>query len=145
MTRIDFYVTRNADAGNPDLLVCRFVEKAFHHGHETYILTVDAQQTARLDEMLWTFSPGSFVPHRLSPCEHDPAEDPRPVVLIGHEEPPAVCHDILVSLRPEVPGCFSRFQRVAEFVGAAEEEKQQARVRFRFYRDRGYPLENHEV
>ncbi len=145
MTRIDFYIAQNADLGNPDLLVCRFAEKAFRHGHETYILTADPKQSAHLDRLLWTFSPGSFVPHRLSAGEHDPAEGLQPAVLIGHEEPPTTCHDILVSLRLEVPDCFSRFQRVAEFVGPTEEEKQQARVRFRFYRDRGYPLENHTV
>ncbi len=145
MTHIDFYVPQNPDVGNPDLLVCRFVEKAFRLGHETYILTADPQRSARLDELLWTFSPGSFIPHRLSRCGDDSADDPHTTVFIGHEEPPPTCHDILVSLRPEVPGCFSRFQRVAEFVGAEEEEKQQARIRFRFYRDRGYPLENHTV
>ena len=145
MTRIDFYVAQNPDAGSPALLVCRFVEKAFRNGHETYVLTADAQQSAHLDELLWTFSPGSFVPHQLIPGSQNPAEDPLPAVLIGHEEPPAACNDVLVSLRPEVPDCFSRFRRVAEFVGTGEEEKHQARVRFRYYRDRGYPLENHTV
>ncbi|MHB8427383.1 MAG: DNA polymerase III subunit chi [Acidiferrobacterales bacterium] len=145
MTHIDFYVAQDADSGNPDLLVCRFAEKAFRRGHETYILTADPEQSARLDELLWTFNPGSFVPHRLSTEGHESAEVPHPAVLIGHEEPPTDCHDILVSLRPEVPGCFSRFQRVAEFVGTTEGEKQQARARFRFYRDRGYPLVNHTI
>ncbi|MDA8420952.1 MAG: DNA polymerase III subunit chi [Pseudomonadota bacterium] len=142
MTRIDFYVARD---GSPDLLVCRIVEKALCLGHQTCILTTDAQQSARLDALLWTFSPGSFVPHRLHSGTDDPAPDVPTVVLIGHEEPPVVCNDVLVSLRAEVPGCFSRFQRVIEFVGTEQQEKQQARIRYRFYRDRGYPLEDHSV
>ncbi len=145
MTRIDFYVAQNPDPGSTDVLVCRFVEKAFRNGHETYILTADARQSARLDDLLWTFSPGSFVPHQTGPDHDDTRLDPRPTVLIGHEEPPPAFNDILVSLRAQVPGCFSRFQRVAEFVGTGEEEKRQARVRFRYYRDRGYPLENHSI
>ncbi len=145
MTRIDFYVLQNLDSGSIDLLVCRLVEKAFRQGHQTYVMTADLDHSIRLDETLWTFSPGSFVPHTLyTPGSTNADALPQPV-LVGHHEPPASCQDVLVSLGAQVPGCFSRFQRVADFVGASDEEKRLARDRFRFYRDRGYPLENHSV
>ena len=67
------------------------------------------------------------------------------LVLSGHREPPPAWHDVLVTLGPGVPGCFSRFERVAEVIGIGEEDKNRARERFRFYRDRGYPLETHEI
>ncbi|MHB8453640.1 MAG: DNA polymerase III subunit chi [Acidiferrobacterales bacterium] len=145
MTRIDFYVLQDADSGGIDLLVCRLVEKAFRRGHQTYVMTADPDHSARLDETLWTFSLGSFVPHSLySPDGDKVGALPQPV-LIGHHEPPASCQDVLVALGPHVPDCFSRFQRVADCVGASADEKRLARDRFRFYRDRGYPLENHPV
>ncbi len=145
MTRIDFYVLQDAHSGGIDLLVCRLVEKAFQRGHQTYVMTADPDHSARLDETLWTFSPGSFVPHALYTPESDNNDAAPPPVLIGHYEPPGACQDVLVALGADVPGCFSRFQRVADCVGVSADEKRQARDRFRFYRDRGYPLENHPV
>jgi DNA polymerase IIIc chi subunit len=57
----------------------------------------------------------------------------------------AALHDVLISLAPEVPTWFSRFTRIAELVGAAEDDKVRGRERFRFYRERGYPLETHNL
>lgn len=94
-----------------------------------------------MDRMLWTFNDQSFVPHaRLG--EGDPAINP---ILIGdganaHEE-----HDVLVNLATEVPTFFSRFQRLAECVDNDEAIRNASRERYRFYRDRGYPLEMHEI
>ena len=140
MTRIDFYLQQAPATVNLETLVCRLVDKAFGQGHQVYVLTPDQATATRLDHLLWTFSPGSFVPHAL--CS---AELPATPVLIGPQEPPAAWQDTLVTLCPEIPGCFSRFERVAEFVAANEDAKQRARERFRFYRDRGYPLETHEI
>jgi DNA polymerase-3 subunit chi len=107
-----------------------------------YLLTADAPAALELDELLWTFSQGSFVPHAVYKNPADAESNP---VLIGHNEPPAEYHDVLVSLAPEVPPWFSRFARVAELVAPDEAEKARARERFRFYRERGYPLESHNL
>jgi DNA polymerase-3 subunit chi len=144
VTRIDFYLQQAEGAASLDSLVCRLVDKAFRQGHRTYVLTADAESATRLDNLLWTFSGGSFVPHGLYTGDGDAATEALPVML-GHREPPPVWHDVLVTLGPDVPSCFSRFERVAEVVGASEEAKIRARERFRFYRDRGYPLETHEI
>ena len=144
MTRIDFYLQQATTSSSLDLLVCRLVDKAFRQGHRVYILTADAESATRLDHLLWTFNGGSFIPHGVYHGSGDqPAE--APPVMLGHREPPPTWHDVLVILGPEVPSCFSRFERVAEVVGESEAEKVQARERFRFYRDRGYPLETHEI
>ena len=66
-------------------------------------------------------------------------------VIIGHGEPPDTCHDVLVSLVTDVPPFFSRFERVLEVVDNTEDNRTQARERYRFYRDRGYQLETHEL
>lgn len=143
MTRIDFYLQRSSAAG-PDHLACRLVDKAFRQGHRTYLLTADAESATRLDHLLWTFSGGGFVPHEVYTGGNDGPAESVPVML-GHREPPATWHDVLITLAPDVPGFFSRFERVAEVVGPGEEDRRRARERFRFYRDRGYPLETHEL
>jgi DNA polymerase-3 subunit chi len=142
MTRIDFYLLENTP-DNLEIVACRLAEKAFRQGHQTFVLTPGQDDVRRLDDLLWTFSAGSFVPHSLQ--DEGSGADDLPPVLIGHQEPSPACHDVLITLLPEVPGCFSRFQRVAEFVGPTGEEKRLARERFRFYRDRGYVLETHTL
>jgi len=67
-------------------------------------------------------------------------------VIIGQgEEPDPEHRDLLINLSDQVPLFFSRFERVAEIVGGNEAARKQARERFRFYRDRGYPLNSHEL
>jgi len=143
VTRVDFYLLKDATATGRHRAACRLAEKAYRLGHRVYVQARDADEAQRLDELLWTFSAGAFVPHRrVSPDR--PAGDGDPV-LVGHDEPPAGMDGVLISLQDEVPQCFSRFERMVELVGAGEDERRRARERFRFYRDRGYPLETHEV
>jgi DNA polymerase-3 subunit chi len=142
MTRIDFYLLNDPSPAARDLALCKLAHKAFALGHRVYVLTGDDQEAQRLDQLLWTFSAGSFVPHEL--CAID-ANHPLTPVLIGARTPPDNFDDVLVSTAPDVPDCFSRFQRVAEVVGGDEKAKQRARDRFRFYRDRGYTLQTHPL
>lgn len=141
MTKVDFYLL-GAGRDSRELIACRLVEKAWRLGHRVYLLAPDEPAAVELDELLWTFSQGSFVPHAVCRQESDAGQHP---VLIGHAEPPAALSDVLVSLAREVPPWFSRFARVAELVGADEAEKARARERFRFYRERGYPLDTHNL
>ncbi len=141
MTRVDFYLLPDTEPNGKHLAACRLVHKAYRLKHRIYILTGDADEAANLDRLLWTFSPGSFVPHQI----HAEPADPIAPVLIGHGAPPAAFNDVLISLAPEVPEFFTRFGRVAEVVGASEQERARARERFRRYRDRGYTVQTHNL
>jgi len=142
MTKVDFYLLES-DTDSRERIACRLAEKAWRLGNRVYLLAPDKPATHELDDLLWTFSQGSFVPHAV--CEQEADAEAHPV-LIGHTEPPtSLKHDVLISLAPDVPNWFSRFTRVAELVGAAEEDKVRGRERFRFYRERGYPLETHKI
>ncbi len=143
MTRIDFYVLQAAAADAKARFICKLADKAYRNGHRVYILTPDAAAAQHLDELLWTFHPGSFVPHGLHLSGKE-LEDDAPV-LIGHQEPPEQHHEVLISLSPQVPPFFSRFERLVECVGTDDADKAQSRERFRFYRERGYALETHHV
>ena len=132
MTRIDFYVA-SEDAPR---VACRVAEKAWKLGHKVYVHTKDPTDAQKLDELMWTFRDVAFVPHSLT--------DDAPI-RIGHTAPPDGFDNLLVNLADEVPAFFSKFERVAEVVSGDESAKAQARERFRFYRDRGYELETHQV
>jgi DNA polymerase-3 subunit chi len=142
MTKVDFYLLSTADPESRERTACRLAEKAYRLGHRVYLLVPDENSALELDELLWTFSQGSFVPHAVLAGSTDADTHP---VLIGHGEPPAALNDVLVSLAPDIPSWFSRFARVAELVGAAEDDKTRARERFRYYRERGYPLDTHNI
>ncbi len=138
MTNVDFYILAN---GSQDHIACKLSEKAWSLGNRVYIHTESAQQAKHIDELLWTFRDGSFVPHEQYQtnvtCES-------PIQIGCHESPDTDC-DVLINLAAEVPLFFSRFLRVAELVGTNLTAKTQGRERFRFYRDRGYPLKTHEL
>jgi DNA polymerase-3 subunit chi len=144
MTRVDFYLLGDAAATKP-LTACRLADKAFHHGHQCYILAPDAEEARNLDRLLWTFGAGSFVPHGLYDAAAAGTETPAYPVVVGWVEPPPACHDVLISLAPQVPAWFGRFMRVLELVGPDDDDKARGRERFRFYRDRGYPLQKHDL
>jgi len=55
-------------------------------------------------------------------------------------------HDgVLINLRAEQPPYFSRFERLIEIVSLDDEDRRLARERYRFYRERGYPLDSHDL
>jgi DNA polymerase-3 subunit chi len=141
MTTVDFYLLGDAAADARERTACRLADKAFRLGHQVYLFTGDAVSTTRLDQLLWTFSAGSFIPHQAGARTVDAGLP----VYVGHDEPALELADVLISIADEVPTFFSRFTRVAEIVGSDEQAKEQGRQRYRFYRDRGYPLNTHNL
>jgi len=141
MTRVGFYLSKARDDSARLVLACRIAEKAWRTGHKVYIHTASTEHSALCDRMLWTFRQGSFIPHALA--EQDDGVSP---VLIGHApEPELRLHDVIINLSDEVPVFFGAFERLAEPVAGDDLQRQQARERYRFYRDRGYALQTHEL
>lgn len=139
MTRVDFYVTQAGGALARERLACRIAEKAVRLGHRLHIHAGDDEGLDALDALLWTFRDVSFLPHaRLG-------ADPEAAVTLDCEQAPEPPPELLINLAPDVPSFFSRFNRVAEIVSADPGVRAQGRVRFRFYRDRGYPLHHHDM
>lgn len=141
MTQVDFYILPDQHTGAREAFACRVIEKAYQKGHYVYVHTESTEQARHMDEILWTFRDGSFVPH-FRTAEAGETNTP---VLIGHQGEPPLEADVLVNLAQDVPLFFSRFLRVAEIIGEDEEQKRHGRERFRFYRDRGYPLNSHKI
>ena len=141
MTQVDFYILSDQAPGNRHALACRLANKAWREGHRVYLHTNSAEESQHLDKLLWTLHEDSFLPHGLLDSS-DPRLNP---VLIGNGENTGEEHDVLVNLATQVPTFFSRFQRVAEIIDHDPEIRNAGRERFRFYRDRGYPLNTHDI
>ena len=141
MTRVDFYVLPGSEAMQRAQFACRLTDKAYRLGHQVYIHTESAEQSEQIDKLLWTFQQNSFIPH----CLHPEAGEALPPVMLGHDAEPDQQLQVLINLATDVPLFFSRFERVAELVDQQPEVKQRGRDRYKFYRDRGYPLESHTI
>lgn len=139
MSKVDFYILPTDDLAARLDFACKLCEKAWRLGHRVYLHCQDAEQRAALDERLWRFKGEAFVPH-------DPAEaHADAVVALGLGDDAGTHHDLLINLGADVPGFVGQFERVAEIVVEAPAVRQAARERFRFYRERGYALQDHRL
>ena len=141
MTQVDFYLLQDDSAQNRVGFACRLADKAYRLGNRVFIHTESAEQTRRLDDLLWTFQQNSFVPHAI----YQAAQNNPPPVLLAHNGEPDASNQVLINLAAEVPLFFSRFERVAELVNQAAGIGLQGRSRYSFYKERGYPLRTHEI
>lgn len=142
MTRVSFYILKGNQEHERQHFACRLIEKAFMQGNHVYIHTDSAEQTEQLDQLLWAFRADSFVPHQTMSESDNQANCP---ILIGHgDTPPRLMH-LLVNLSNQQPLFFSQFERVAELINDDDTIKTQGRERYRFYQQRGYPLESHKL
>lgn len=141
--QVDFYLL---DRHIPDgrlRAVCRLSQKIYSMGKTVFVRAADPDQARTLDDMMWTFDQSSFVPHGVNAESNSVTGLP---VVIGHDtSPPNHDYNVLISLSDKVPEYFSRYHRVAEFVDNTEQDKAQARDRFRHYRDQGCTLQTHEI
>ena len=137
MTTIDVY-THCADRFD---IASKLVVKAWaQHGH-VRVATPDEAATIEFDRYLWLRPSVGFVPHcRLA----SPLATETPI-LVDH----AAEHDgeaaVLINLCPAPPPFFSRFERLAEIVGTAEDDVAAGRDRWKFYKARGYEIRSHDL
>lgn len=141
MTRVDFYILNSGDRLQRHHFVCRLVEKAFTNGHRLFIHAPDRDEQQHLDEALWTFRQGSFLPHSLAESGR---MQPDPI-LIGKEPAPDANFDVYVNLEGDTPRRFERYTRIAEIVSGLTPSKEAARQRFRTYRSAGVEIYSHNV
>lgn len=141
MTRVDFYILNSSDMAQRVRFICRLAEKAFTNGHRLFIHTPTRDEQRHLDDMLWNFRQGSFVPHAVAEAGRS---QPDPV-LIGNEPAPDSHFDVYVNLEGNVPPRFERYGRIAEIVSGNIPSKEAARERFRLYRRAGIEIFSHNV
>lgn len=139
MTLVGFYVVQSAAPGQRLQVAARLADKAFQRGHRIFINAKDAAQASELDEILWSFRPASFLPHGLHGQEYSDT------IAIGWGQEPDNHNDLLINLQLAIPPFFSRFRRVAEVVTQEPASLVALRASWKFYKERGYQLEKHDL
>ena len=139
--RIDLYfLEANATDGRLRL-ACKIIDLAYRSGHSVFLRTRDDQESDLLDDLLWTFSQSSFIPH----VRNNDNSDLTAPLRIGHHPPQSGSAEVVVSVADQPVEDYSNFVRIAEVVGFDEIDKQSGRSRFKFYRDQGLELETHRI
>jgi DNA polymerase-3 subunit chi len=142
MARIDFYILAQTDERARQVLACKLAEKAWRLDNSVYIHAKSQADAERLDELMWTFRDGSFVPHglagRLDGTETSP-------IMIGSDAEGVEARDLLINLCDDIPSFAEGFPRVAELVTSDENCRQLSRKRYATYRDQGHELNSHKL
>lgn len=137
MTRIEFFFNVEDKLKK----VAELSEKAVMKQRRLMVFAPDQDTAQMLGNMLWTQSPTSFLPHCKvtdEMAEHTP-------VIIDWQGDKLPHHDVLINLQVSHPPFFSRFTRLIEIVGQEEQDKLEARKRYKFYRDRGYEMRSFDA
>lgn len=137
MTHITFY--SNAD----DRLqaACAWLAANWREKKSTVVFAPASEVAERLDRMLWIQPATGFLPH-CGAASRLAGETP---VLIASNLDDVQQDACLLNLGDDVPAGFSRFEELVEIVSTDDAVRLPARERFRFYRERGYALENRNV
>src|SRR5262245_22002511 len=123
---------------------CRFLRKASRAGAKV-VVTGPTATLDPLDKLLWVFGDLEFVPHwrGASVAKLAPRLASTPVVLVDQVQGASGAYGVLVNLHDDVPEGFEAFERVIEIVGADDEDRAQARQRWRQYAGQGISIERH--
>ena len=136
-SQVSFYILPDDTLQARGIFACRLAEKAWNNGVKSHIHMASAQELKVIDELLWSFREDSFLPHTMaseSTCEPitlgTKPEQLKPEQLSGKE-------GLLINLGSSIPDNLDHFARIAEIVVQDADILEQARVRFRQYKERG--------
>lgn len=143
MTHAHFYILPDDDTQSQWHFACRLISQALLRQGCDVLVQVDSKEQAQeLDELLWTFQPQAFVPHTLL-HPNQPIEA-APVHICWHNDP-GPHHQLLVNLSSRLPGFVGRFERLSEVVVQQEDVLHYTREHYKYLRDRGYPITDHDM
>ena len=136
MTRIDFYLLRERDVLAMHRFACKLATQIISMGNHVYIHANTEEEAKQIDVLLWEYPSNRFIPHEMK------SNSSKAPINIGWQESETE-DDILINLTNDVLDYFGRFNRLAEIV--VEDFKREGRERYKFYKDRGFPLFHHSL
>ena len=141
MTEVTFYILPTESLQERYLFACKLVEKAYRNACFCYVLTDSAEQSRILDDLLWTFRVGSFIPHQIYTGEPPKMEK---IILIGSVNAPANWQKILFNLSSHYPDIGPQTGRILEILDNSETTKAAGRNRYRQYQQAGMAVTTHK-
>lgn len=141
MARVDFYILP-AELG-VERFACKLADQIWEK-HPIYVHTEDESAANAFDDLLWTFSDTSFVPHAtLDAIENAPELEA--AVIIGYADKSLNDADVLFNLSSTIPDFVIHYERIVEVVGGDDARKQAARLRYKQYKEHGHEIHDHKL
>lgn len=137
MTEVSFYILPTESLPDRYLFACKLIEKAYRSGCFCYVLTDSVEQSRSIDDLLWTFRAGSFVPHQIYTGELPEFDK---VILIGSLHAPENWQKTVFNLSSRYPELGSETERILEILDNSEASKEAGRSRYRQYQKSGMAL-----
>jgi DNA polymerase-3 subunit chi len=97
-------------------------------------------EAKKLDELMWDYPPGRFLPHRTGP-----GDETVPVSIVGRESGIPGHRDLVINLCTDPVPEPQRLRRLCEIVPADPAQRTASRSKFRVYRDQGLSPEKHDL
>jgi DNA polymerase-3 subunit chi len=138
---VDFYILDDSSSGARLKLACKLAEKAYLAAQTVLIWSTDPAELKAFDDLLWTFSDGSFVPHDML-VSGSVAEAP---VLLSASVTPSLNVDIVINLAADLPPNLANTRRVAEIIDGDDNRRRAGRARFKAYRELGVQPASHNI
>lgn len=139
-TQVMFYLLQEQAQHDIDLSLMHACFQAayfYRQNQRVFIFTENQEQAHQVDELLWSFDPDSFVAHNLV------GEGPKQGAAVEISwQAPTNRRAILINLTSQMPSFASQFSQIIDFVPEDENRKQQARERFKQYRQQGFQVNN---
>jgi len=142
MAEVSFYILPSESAQERYEFACKLIEKAYRSGCFCYVLTDNAEQSQKIDDLLWTFRAGSFIPHQIYTGELPNIEK---VILIGSLDAPENWQKTLFNLSSHYPEIGPQTERILEILDNSEITKELGRNRYRQYQQSGVTITTHKI
>ena len=137
--QVDFYVLARPTQ-SPGQFVCRLAMMAWEQGHRVLVRTDSEEEAGRIDEMMWDYPPGRFLPHETGTGNPD-----TPVSIATRDAGIPEHRDLVINLCTEPVPEPGRLHRLCEIVPAEQAQRTASRIKFRTYRDQGLSPESHTI
>jgi DNA polymerase-3 subunit chi len=136
--QVDFYVLSSQEQ-SAERLACRLALMAWEQGHQTTVLAEDSNDARNMDELMWEYPPGRFLPHSAD------AGESAPIRICTQDGVADIECDVLINLTRNAVSQPERFKRLLEIVPCNEAQRTASRQKFISYRKQGLQPANHTI
>ncbi len=133
MTRVEFIRLNRPERAR---ILCDLAEEFYLAGQRVLVRVQDDNQGVTLDQFLWTWKKGSFVPHVYQSGAVECHDEP--VVIVAEEENPNGATVLLMGVPCNLE-FIRHFRQVVDFAEAFDDTRlAESRERFKSYREHGF-------
>jgi DNA polymerase III, chi subunit len=149
MTQVKFFILKDLSSTKDRwLYACKLIEQLYNQNRKIITLLSNTQEAIEFDNLLWTFSDISFIPHQLYSSELNPNTP----IIINYEifsKLTTTHHNfknyLLINLTDTTSLSTTNINSITEIITNDELVKAAGRQRYQAYQALGNPLESFNV